>query len=385
MEDLRTVLVVGVNTRPVVKSVRALGLRAVAVDRFRDLDLCSLAEAVLPPPPSLPHERLDWKGLCLRALEEHEVDAVLCTSGMEHQPELLKELERRGLLVGNRWEQVRRARRELFRTASRLGIPFPPTEEVRSPEEAEERAEELGYPVVLKPLSGGGGRGMTLARSDGEVESGFRLASSSSGRALVQKYVPGRNASASLLCGRGEAVCLTVNEQLIGEAPLGAPGPFSYCGGVVPLGGGREVEKVVECVEALCSELGLVGSNGVDFVLREGEPWVVEVNPRFQGTLEQVEGVLGINLVEEHLRWCGGGGGEYGEAKGCSVKLVLYARKETTAPDLRRFPGVVDLPWRGQRVGEGQPVCSVLEFAPTREEALGRARRTASEVRRLLD
>ncbi|TDA32588.1 MAG: hypothetical protein DSO03_02430, partial [Hadesarchaea archaeon] len=146
MEDLRTVLVVGVNTRPVVKAVRALGLRALAVDRFRDLDLCSLAEAVFPPPPSLPRERLDWKGLCFRALEEYEVDAVLCASGMEHQPDLLRELERKGLLVGNGWGRVRRAKEDLFRVASRLGLPFPPTEEVRSPEEAEERGEELGYP-----------------------------------------------------------------------------------------------------------------------------------------------------------------------------------------------------------------------------------------------
>lgn len=377
--SLRTVLVMGVNTRPVVKSARALGLRVVAVDRFRDLDLCSLADHVLPPPPSLPGERLDWRGLCLRVLEEYEVDAALCTSGMEHRPELLRELERRGLLVGNGWERVRRARRELFRTASRLGIPFPPTEEAGSPEEAEEKGEELGYPVVLKPPSGGGGRGIVLVRSGEEVERGFEVASRPSGRVLVQKYIQGRNVSASLLCGRGEAVCLTVNEQLIGE-PF-APGPFSYCGGVVPLVG---AEKVREYAEALCSELGLAGSNGVDFVLSGGEPWVVEVNPRFQGTLEQVEGVLGINLVEEHLRWCGGGGERYGVARGFSVKLILYAGEETTAPDLRGFPGVVDLPWRGQRIGRGEPVCSVLEFAPSREEALQGARRTAGEILRLL-
>ncbi len=383
MEDLRKVLVVGVNTRPVVKSARALGLRVVAVDRFRDVDLCSLAEDVLPPPPSSPAERLDWKDLCLRALEEHEVDAVLYTSGMEHQRELLKELERRGLLVGNPWERVRRARRELFSTASSLGLSFPPTEEARSPEEAEERAEELGYPVVLKPPSGGGGRGIVLVKSGEEVEGGFRRASSS-GRVLVQKYVRGRNASASLVCGRGEAVCLTVNEQLIGDSSLGAPGPFSYCGGVVPLEGGKEAERIREGAEALCSELGLVGSNGVDFVISGGEPWVVEVNPRFQGTLEQVEGVLGINLVEEHLRWCGGGGGRYGKPRGCSVKLVLYAGRELTAPDLRRFPNAVDLPWRGQRVGRGQPVCSVLEFAPGRERAMEGARAAAAEILRRL-
>ncbi|MEM0358456.1 MAG: ATP-grasp domain-containing protein [Candidatus Hadarchaeales archaeon] len=384
MEDLRTVLVVGVNTRPVVKAARALGLRALAVDRFRDLDLCSLAEAVFPPPPSLPRERLDWKELCFRALEEHEVDAVLCTSGMEHQPDLLRELERKGLLVGNGWERVRRAKEDLFRVASRLGLPFPPTEEVKSPEEAEERGEELGYPVLLKPLLGGGGRGIFLARSGEEARKGFELASSPSKRVVVQKYLPGRNVSASLLCGRGEAVCLTVNEQLIGEAWLCAPSPFSYCGGVVPLEDGEEVERVREYAEVLCSELGLVGSNGVDFVLSGGEAWVVEVNPRFQGTLEQVEGVLGINLVEEHFRWCSGGGGKYGEARGSSVKLVLYAPREGTAPDLRKFPGVVDLPWKGQGIGKGQPVCSVLEFAPRREEALESARRTAEEILRLL-
>ncbi len=383
MEDLREVLVVGVNARPVVRSARALGLRVWAVDRFRDMDLCSLAEGVLPPPPSSPGERVDWRGLCLRVLEEREVDAVLCTSGMEHQPHLLRELESRGLLVGNSWERMERARRDLFRAASRLGIPFPPTEEAGSPEEAGERGEELGYPVVLKPLRGGGGRGIVLARSRGEAERGFGAASSGRGRVLVQKYVEGRNASASLMCGGEEAVCLTVNEQLIGDPSLGAPGPFYYCGGTVPLEG-EGVGRVREYAEALGSELGLVGSNGLDFVIRGGEPWVVELNPRFQGTLEQVEAVLGINLVEEHLRWCRGEGGRYGEPRGVAVKLVLYAPRELSAPDLRRFPGAVDLPWRGQRVGRGQPLCSVLGLGPSREEAAGEARRTAEEILGLL-
>lgn len=383
MEDLREVLVMGVNTRPVVKSARALGLRVVAVDRFRDLDLCALTDYVLPPPPSSPGEKLDWRGLCLRVLEEREVDAVLCTSGMEHQPHLLRELERRGLLVGNSWERMERARGDLSRVASRLGIPFPPTEEARSPEEAGERGEELGYPVVLKPLRGGGGRGIVLARSRREAEKGFEVASSGRGRVLVQKYVEGRNASASLMCGGEEAVCLTVNEQLIGDSSLGAPGPFYYCGGVVPLEG-EGVGKVREYAEALGSTLRLRGSNGLDFVVRGEEPWVVELNPRFQGTLEQVEAVLGINLVEEHLRWCEGGGGRYGETRGVVAKLVLYAPRELPAPDLRRFPGVVDLPWKGQRVGRGQPLCSVLGAGPRREEALGEARRTAGEILRLL-
>jgi predicted ATP-grasp superfamily ATP-dependent carboligase len=380
--ELRTVLVVGVNTRPVVKSAGALGLQVLAVDRFRDLDLCALATSVLPPPLSSPGERLNWRELCSRALEEHEVDAVLYTSGVEHHPSLLRELERRGLLRGNPADRVERTRRELFSVASRLGIPFPPTEEARSPEEAAERGEELGYPVVLKPLMGGGGRRVLLARSRREAEEGFRLASSR-GRVLVQRYLRGRNASASLLCGRGEATCLTVNEQLIGDSSLGAPGPFYYCGGVVPLEG-RGVGRIAEYAEALGSELGLVGSNGLDFVISEEGPAVVEVNPRFQGTLEQVEAVLGINLVEEHLRWCGGGGGRYGEPRGVAVKLVLYARRELRAPDLRRFPGAVDLPWKGQRIGRGQPVCSLLEFAPRREEAVEGARREAERILKLL-
>jgi len=383
VKDLRTVLVVGVNTRPVVKSARALGLRVWAVDRFRDLDLCSLAEGVLPPPPSSPGEKLDWRGLCSRLLEEREVDAVLCTSGMEHQPRLLKELERRGLLVGNSWEKMEGARRNLFRAASRLGIPFPPTEEAGSPEEAGEKGEELGYPVVLKPLRGGGGRGVVLARSRKEAEEGFGEACSGRGKVLVQRYVEGRSASVSLMCGRGEATCLTVNEQLVGDPSLGAPGPFSYCGGVVPLRG-RGAERMAEYAEALGSELGLVGSNGLDFVISEEGPVVVEVNPRFQGTLEQVEAVLGINLVEEHLRWCEGEGGEYGEPKGVAVKLVLYSPGDLLAPDLTFFPGVVDLPWKGQRVGRGQPLCSVLGLGPRREEAVGEARRTAEKILGLL-
>jgi hypothetical protein len=176
-----------------------------------------------------------------------------------------------------------------------------------------------------------------------------------------------------------EARCLTVNEQLIGEKRLGAPRRFGYCGNVIPLDKPESEDIIAEYSEALCERIGLVGSNGVDFALSD-QPYLMEVNPRFQGTIDCVEGLLGINLVKEHIRACGGELGEYGRAKGYAAKLILYAKWDTKVPDLKKFRNVVDIPREGSIVEKGRPICSVLKFGSSRKGVLADAFQTVEKI-----
>lgn len=384
-------MVTGVNTRPIVKSAKALGLKTVAVDSFDDVDLAANADVLVSrkslgqEDPFKRPERSSLLNLSLEVLEIYDVDAVLLASGTEHYPELVEKLARRADVVGNKPAQLElcKDKEKLFHIAKKLGIPCPCTRKVRKLTDALRAAESIGYPVVLKPAFGGGGIGIWRARSPEELRRFFwRVLKVGDARTLyVQQYIRGTDASASVLSNGDEARCLTVNEQIIGDKRLGVPRPFGYCGNIIPLVARQGVMmKIAEYSRALCNEIGLVGSNGVDFVLSRDEPHLMEVNPRFQGTIDCVEGLLGINLVEEHIRSCRGELGRWREPKGYSVKLILYARGDVKIPNLTRFPDIVDIPMERLTVRKGKPICSVLKFSDSRRKAIADAFTTAREI-----
>ncbi len=80
------------------------------------------------------------------------------------------------------------------RILARAGIPVPQGRVVTSLQEAREAAEELGYPVVIKPCHGNQGKGVVLnLREPREMETAFRIARTYDTQILVEKYIPGRH------------------------------------------------------------------------------------------------------------------------------------------------------------------------------------------------
>jgi hypothetical protein len=235
--------------------------------------------------------------------------------------------------------------------------------------------------VVLKPAFGGGGIGIRLVESPEGLKRSFkRVLLTGDGESLyVQEYILGIDVSASILSNGDEARCLTVNEQIIGERRLGVPRRFGYCGNVIPLDKPGFESRIAEDSEALCEKIRLVGSNGVDFVFSD-RLYLMEINPRFQNTIDCIERLLGINLVKEHIRACEGELGEYKRARRYAAKLILYAKWDTKAPDLTKFQGVVDIPPEGSIVRRGHPICSVLKFHPSRRKVIVDSFNAANEI-----
>jgi predicted ATP-grasp superfamily ATP-dependent carboligase len=322
-------------------------------------------------------------------VEEEYFDAILLSSGLDDEFRVLNELSKISMIMGNPPEVIRsvRDRENFFEKLRHLKIHHPRTELSSDLYEAKIQAKDIGYPIVLKPTKGFSGSGIRKVEDVENLEREYtHLASWSKGGVLIQKFVEGFHTSISFLASKHGTKVLTLNEQLLGLNEVFQLESFGYCGNIVPL-------KVPESTYAKCQELvatisekfNLLGSNGIDLVVdKDGTPNLIEVNPRFQGTLECVEKVLGINLVSLHLEACQIGSlpRDIKPKQFCS-RLILFAPQRLTVPDLTRMTVVRDMPVPGSIIEEGQPVCSVISTGESRKASFQSAMTKAEEIYRL--
>jgi acetyl-CoA carboxylase biotin carboxylase subunit len=191
------------------------------------------------------------------------------------------------------------------------GVPLVPgTPGAASLREIREAAAALGFPVLLKAVAGGGGKGMRLvARPDG-LDEAFTTASAEAdaafgdGSLYLEKVVtPARHVEVQVLCDGGGNV-LTLGERecsiqrrhqkLIEESPSPALGPETR-------------DELELSVARACVAVGYLGAGTFEFLLGpEGEPYFIEVNCRLQVEHPVTELVTGIDVVREQLRIAAG-------------------------------------------------------------------------------
>jgi predicted ATP-grasp superfamily ATP-dependent carboligase len=391
-----TVMVVGFNSRPIACLAMQLDLRVIAVDYWGDLDIKKCADGLLTVLQQKHGEHLrpaSNKPLCelLVDLAEKsadkfgEIDFILLGSGLDDRPDLWARLARIAPVLGNHPEKLKVVRNpsKLFAIARGLGISCPKTEKATSPDEAWEIAKKIGSTVVLKPMSGSGGSGIRFGGYLQEVNKHFRDVAGESGEVWVQEFIRGVDASSSIIGNGSECRVVSVNEQLLGVEQLGASKPFSYCGNIVPLKVNvRVIEHIREISSALGKKLGLIGSNGFDLVIdSDKEPYLMEVNPRFQATLECIKYVTHLNLVQEHIKACGGElPKNVPEPQGFAVKMIAFAKKKGRVPDLSGIETVFDISHPGVIVDKGDPICTVQVFAEERKMAISKASENVLEI-----
>jgi len=229
---------------------------------------------------------------------------------------LAARVERKGkILLGSGAAVIRKAsdKADLPRRLARIGVQHPATVTVDSGVDARTTARELGYPVVLKPRRGAGSRGVQLVHNARELESAlavrrrvdatsFSTAGDKGDRDLVmQRYVRGIPASVSLLADGRRSVALTVNAQR-----MSTTSGFSYRGGRTPLDHPLTAEAVDAATRTCAALAGLRGYVGVDLVLTDAGPVVIEVNPRLTTAYLGVRAVVDENVAAMALAACGG-------------------------------------------------------------------------------
>ena len=375
------ILIVGFNTRPIAQSARAAGFTPVCVDYWGDLDLRSLCLdvfSILEQKPGFPLKRGRFSHSIyiegVKSMLERHPDISFCLigSGFDDNPDFWREISRLIRVYGNSVDTIRKCRdwRNLFNVLDNLGIPHPQTIITRA-ERVLDAINELGFPVVLKPTRGSGGWGKKLIKSEKDLPRNLK------GDYLVQKFINGINASCSFISTDSKISFLSINEQLIGTKWLNSPGNFTYCGNIVPLVNWRQIhKKIYDYISALTSKMNFIGSNGVDFIVKDDSVYFLEVNPRFQGSLECIETVFGINIVKLHVDACKGQSSFLHQLKpkGYSCRCILYSPCNCKLIDLRKYKQVRDIPPPDIIVKRGDPICSFFFTGNSREEVIRKAK-----------
>lgn len=390
-----SLLIVGVDLVSLASSARREGYNVHSVGYFGDVDLKILSCECLSLVTQTQGQscgRFDSKfkpkkfiELIDKLLKRVDVDGALLSSGLEDHPGVLESISDRVPILGNTPRIINNVRKKdvFFKTLERIGVPYPETVFAEDLDEARKKAKNIGYPVIVKPDRGYGGIGLRKAINAKTLEAIFKTVNRRCRRLLIQEFVNGKAASASLISSKGKAVTLTINEQLLGMRSLGQREPFGYCGNIVPLSADQPIIDRCECVaERVVTDFRLIGSIGVDFVItNDGTPKVVEVNPRFQGTLECVEHVRGINMVKTHIDACTLGILPKIEKYRCYCsRVILFARERSRIPDLTAFKNVRDIPLPGIIIERDEPVCSIITMGQTRQSSYTTAMENAESI-----
>src|SRR5258705_1004405 len=201
---------------------------------------------------------------------------------------------------------------EARRRMQAAGVPVVPgtAAPLRDPVDARREAKRIGFPALLKAAAGGGGKGMRLVRSEGDVEEAFQAARREAlkafgdGSIYIEKYHERpRDIEIQVLADRhGRVVALGEREcsiqrrhqKLIEEAPSIAVTPAVR-------------RRLSEAATAAAGAVGYISAGTIEFLLApSGEFYFLEMNTRIQVEHPVTELVYGVDLVREQLRIAAG-------------------------------------------------------------------------------
>ncbi|MGY5873409.1 MAG: ATP-grasp domain-containing protein [Candidatus Thorarchaeota archaeon] len=394
--DGKNVGVIGFNARPIAASLRRQGARTFVSDYWGDSDLSDVSDeciTILSPVPGirqrqpldLPiHQSLIDNFSVLT--KDVDLDYVYIGSGFDDHSESLIPFFKSGILVGSSPEAMVRSRdfSILSRMLKKLDIKVPQRELIQTSDSLWKKSAAMKFPYLVRPQYSGGGGGIRFVHNEKDLQkiadSIFNEDVESS--YLLQQYIRGRDLSCSTLSDGRNASPLSVQGQLIGMPSAGKNCGFSYCGNYYPSGVSSQIEaKIREVCERMAEKLGLKGSVGFDFIVDDSDTiWLMEINPRIQGTLEMLELSSNISITDLHVRAFLGELPQDEFSFSPSVKMIVYSRKNGRVPDLSGFPNTFDRTPEAVGVDMGDPICTVINTGESLSDAYQKTIITANEI-----
>jgi acetyl-CoA carboxylase biotin carboxylase subunit len=335
------------------RACHEMGIRTVAVHSTADADAMHVRladETVCIGPPPATDSYLNIPNI-ISAAEIVDADAIHPGYGfLSENAQFAEIVESHNIVwVGPKPEHIRTMgdKIEAKRTAAGLGLPLVPGSDgpLVSVEQAKEMAAQIGYPVLIKAASGGGGRGMKVVPEEDQLESLMSQAASEARSAFgddtvyMEKYLGNPRHIEFQVFGDGNGHAIHLGERdcslqrrhqkVLEEAPSPAITP-------------KQRHRMGSLVANAMAEMGYRGAGTIEFLFENGEFYFIEMNTRLQVEHPVTEMISGIDLVREQIRIACGEGLSFTQDQvqlhGHAIECRINAEDpETFAPS----PGLV--------------------------------------------
>jgi acetyl-CoA carboxylase biotin carboxylase subunit len=299
------------------RACREMGIRTVAVHSTADADAMHVRladEAICIGPPSATESYLNIPAI-ISAAEIAQADAIHPGYGFLSENARFAEIVEKHKIVwiGPDPEHIRKMgdKIEAKRTAAMLGLPLVPGSDgpITSIDEAITIANDIGYPVLVKAASGGGGRGMKVIHDAASLPTLVQQAKSEAKAAFgddtvyLEKYLSEPRHIEFQVFGDGKGNAVHMGERdcslqrrhqkVLEEAPS-------------PALNADQRAEMGEIVRQAVAKLKYRGAGTMEFLYEHGKFYFIEMNTRLQVEHPVTEAVTGLDLVREQIRVAAG-------------------------------------------------------------------------------
>lgn len=344
-----------------VKSLRDLGYTVVTINNnpetvSTDFDIS---------------DRLYFEPLCeedvMNIIKTENPIGVVVAFGGQTSIKLTKMLNDNGInIIGTSADSIDMAEdRERFdELLIKLNINKAKAHTVMTLEEALIAANDLTYPVLLRPSYVIGGQNMTIARSDDDVSEYMKiiLKNEIDNPVLIDKYIEGMEIEVDSIYDGTDLLLPGIMEHIERTGIHSGDSIAVYPAKDLT----KEIEeKIVNTTKMLCEGLNAIGIVNVQYIVKDGEIYVIEVNPRASRTVPYLSKVTGIPMVDLAIKVSLGmklkdmpyGTGLYRKPDYVTVKVPVFSFAKLSGLDTQLGP---EMKSTGEVLGIGRDLTEAL-------------------------
>ena len=275
-------------------------------------------------------------------------DGAVVQFGGQTAIKLTEALMKMGVpILGTSAENVDKAEdRELFdEILEKTGIPRASGGTVFTAEEAKKVANEIGYPVLVRPSYVLGGQGMQIAFNDDEVDEFMEIINriAQDHPILVDKYLQGKEIEVDAVCDGTDILIPGIMEHIERTGVHSGDSISVYPAHTIS---DAIKKKITDYTEKLAQALHVVGLINIQFIVMNDEVYVIEVNPRSSRTVPYISKVTGIPIVDlatkviigNTLKGMGYTPGLQPEAEYVAVKMPVFSFEKLRGAEISLGP-----------------------------------------------